>query len=57
MKYLLLLISLSFCACVNQPIPDSGYVVPESCGGRWICEANCDPDYPYLCEPWSVKNE
>lgn len=53
----MVLIFLALGGCVSRPVDLNidGYVNPDSCGDRWVCEGEpiCDDEnYRFLCERW-----
>lgn len=49
---------LMLTSCTNTETDkhtNSGFIVPDSCGDRWVCEGQCEEGYEWLCEPWEKK--
>lgn len=56
-RFLLLCYLLFFSGCAVRQVDLNidGYVNPDSCGDRWVCEGDpiCDDEnYEFLCEKW-----
>lgn len=53
--FLFCLFFISGCAVKGIDLNVDGYVNPDSCGDRWVCEGEpiCDDEnYRFLCERW-----